>query len=214
MVSSPRAANSKQLRRARIAEVATGLFLERGFEAVSIAEIAELAGVSKMTVTNHFPLKEDLVFDEFVGDLGDIRAALDPVTGLGSAIDALEDHCAARELEGPVYRALRGIDGVSTWPSFAGMILASRALTSRFHTHYLEVRDVITAALDGRIGEDQLGIAAWLSAETMHFIDWWPVEAVRDGLPVAHIAAERGGVREYAFAALRSGLVHLPDRGR
>jgi AcrR family transcriptional regulator len=37
------------LTRARIAHVATGLFLERGFDDVTIAEVAAAAGVSKET---------------------------------------------------------------------------------------------------------------------------------------------------------------------
>jgi AcrR family transcriptional regulator len=38
------------------------LFEERGFDAVSVAEIARVADFSEMTVFNHFPTKEDLVF--------------------------------------------------------------------------------------------------------------------------------------------------------
>jgi len=38
------------------------LFEERGFGAVSVAEIARAADFSEMTVFNHFPTKEDLVF--------------------------------------------------------------------------------------------------------------------------------------------------------
>ncbi|GAA3091137.1 hypothetical protein GCM10020254_40120 [Streptomyces goshikiensis] len=53
----------KRETRDRLAHVATLLFIERGFEQVTIAEIAEAAHVSKMTVSNYFPLKEDLVFD-------------------------------------------------------------------------------------------------------------------------------------------------------
>ncbi|MGH8916994.1 MAG: TetR/AcrR family transcriptional regulator, partial [Actinomycetes bacterium] len=49
--------------RARIAEVAAGLFVERGYDAVTVAEIARQAGVSSVTVFNHFPRKEDLYLD-------------------------------------------------------------------------------------------------------------------------------------------------------
>ena len=53
----------KQQTRAAISAVATGMFIERGFAAVTIADVAAAAEVSKMTVTNYFPRKEDLVFD-------------------------------------------------------------------------------------------------------------------------------------------------------
>jgi AcrR family transcriptional regulator len=45
-----------------IAETARRLFAERGFEAVSVAEIAREAEVSVATVFNYFPTKEDLVY--------------------------------------------------------------------------------------------------------------------------------------------------------
>lgn len=49
--------------RQAISDVATGLFLERGFDNVTVAEIAEAANVARMTVFNYFPRKEDLFFD-------------------------------------------------------------------------------------------------------------------------------------------------------
>lgn len=49
--------------RARIVEVASRLFLERGYDPVTVAEIAREAGVSSVTVFNHFPRKEDLFLD-------------------------------------------------------------------------------------------------------------------------------------------------------
>ena len=52
--------------RARIAEVAARLFLERGFDAVTVADVAREAGVSSVTVFNHFPRKEDLLLDRTV----------------------------------------------------------------------------------------------------------------------------------------------------
>src|SRR5947207_2869605 len=45
-----------------IAESARTLFAERGFEAVTVAEIARAADVSPQTVFNYFPTKEDLVY--------------------------------------------------------------------------------------------------------------------------------------------------------
>ena len=56
-------AQKKHETRKTISDVATRLFIRDGFEDVTIAEIAAEARVAKMTVTNHFPRKEDLVFD-------------------------------------------------------------------------------------------------------------------------------------------------------
>ncbi|MFD9123836.1 TetR/AcrR family transcriptional regulator [Kitasatospora sp. NPDC059571] len=53
----------KQQTRARISGAAAGLFVSRGFDAVSVAEVAEAAEVSKMTVFNYFPRKEELLLD-------------------------------------------------------------------------------------------------------------------------------------------------------
>jgi AcrR family transcriptional regulator len=53
----------KELTRQRISAVATRLFLERGFDRVTVAEVARAADVSTKTVFNYFPRKEDLYFD-------------------------------------------------------------------------------------------------------------------------------------------------------
>jgi AcrR family transcriptional regulator len=54
----------KEQTRQCIAETAMGLFIERGFDHVTVAEVASAAGVSEKTVFNYFPTKEDLFFDE------------------------------------------------------------------------------------------------------------------------------------------------------
>jgi AcrR family transcriptional regulator len=52
----------KQRTRAHIADTARRLFAERGFEQVTIAEIAREAEVAPATVFNYFPTKEDLFY--------------------------------------------------------------------------------------------------------------------------------------------------------
>ena len=54
----------KQQTRQAIAAAALRLFTERGFEQVTIAEIAEAADVSVNTVFNYFPTKEHLFFSQ------------------------------------------------------------------------------------------------------------------------------------------------------
>ncbi len=53
----------KRATRQHISDIATRLFTERGFEQVTIDDVAAAADVSKMTVFNYFPRKEDLFFD-------------------------------------------------------------------------------------------------------------------------------------------------------
>ncbi|QDK37550.1 TetR/AcrR family transcriptional regulator [Bdellovibrio sp. NC01] len=54
----------KQKTRKAISDMATQLFIERGYANITTAEIAERAEVSLPTLFNYFPTKESLVFDE------------------------------------------------------------------------------------------------------------------------------------------------------
>lgn len=53
----------KEMTRQAISNVATRLFVERGFDKVSVTDIADEAEVARKTVFNYFRRKEDLVFD-------------------------------------------------------------------------------------------------------------------------------------------------------
>jgi AcrR family transcriptional regulator len=55
-------ARKKEQTRQLIAETARRLFTERGFERVTVAEVARAADVAEQTVFNYFPSKEDLVY--------------------------------------------------------------------------------------------------------------------------------------------------------
>jgi AcrR family transcriptional regulator len=62
-IPSDRRSRKRLATRQGISNVATRLFLERGFDPVTVDEIAAAADVGRMTVFNHFPRKEDLFFD-------------------------------------------------------------------------------------------------------------------------------------------------------
>lgn len=62
-MASDRRSRKRLATRRAISEVADRLFRERGFENVTVDEIATAADVGRMTVFNHFARKEDLFFD-------------------------------------------------------------------------------------------------------------------------------------------------------
>lgn len=81
----------KQRTREQIAATALRLFAERGFEAVTVAEVARTAGVTEKTVFNHFATKEDLVYggdERFEAALADAVDARPPGTPVAAAVGA------------------------------------------------------------------------------------------------------------------------------
>jgi AcrR family transcriptional regulator len=130
----------KQQTRQAISDTATRLFLECGFEAVTIAEIAAAAQVAKMTVTNYFPRKEDLALDyheTFTAVLA--RTVASRAEG-ESALAALR-----REFLAAVERhdAVAGFSG----RGFARMIADSPGLTARLRELHDQREDALAHVL-------------------------------------------------------------------
>jgi len=75
--------------RTSISDIATRLFFERGFDNVTVDAIAEAADVSRMTVFNHFPRKEDMFFDLDAEGREELIQALRTRDPKVSPIDAL-----------------------------------------------------------------------------------------------------------------------------
>jgi AcrR family transcriptional regulator len=82
----------KQRTREAIADTAMRLFVERGFDSVTVAEVAEAAGVSEKTVFNYFPTKEDLFFDEVDAKEAALVAAIRDRKPEESVLAALRRH--------------------------------------------------------------------------------------------------------------------------
>lgn len=165
----------KRQTRQRISDIATGLILERGFDAVTVAEIADAADVSVNTVYNYFPAKEDLFLDR----------------GL-DMVDRLSRWVRGRRVgESPADAVLRElrvlVEGVSPtvglfdgYADFMEVITASPALRSRLWALRQETLTDLEATLRAEAGPapghlpelvaGQLGWAygtvfAWIGAE-------------------------------------------------
>src|ERR1700680_2112894 len=63
----------KRLMRQQLSDTATEMFMERGFDAVRVTEIAEACGVSEKTVFNYFPTKESLILDRLESTMASLR---------------------------------------------------------------------------------------------------------------------------------------------
>jgi len=150
----------KQETRQAISDIATVMFADRGFDEVTIAEVADAAGVAKMTVTNYFPHKEDLVFDR-------AEAVIRHPADVIAARAAGESMLAAirRDYAEAIARADVTL-GLSS-PAFVSMILNSPALTARVR-EMLDQREQALgdaiAAETGTDGPQQRLVAALLAA--------------------------------------------------
>jgi AcrR family transcriptional regulator len=133
----------KQEARQAISRTAMAMFAAHGFDEVTISQIADAARVSKMTVTNYFPRKEDLVFDRaeaIIASLADAAAARAPGESLLAAIrrDYAERIAAGDVTLGP------------PTATFARMVLGSHVLTSRAR----EIADLTEQALGDAIAAE------------------------------------------------------------
>lgn len=188
--------------RARIAEVAARLFLERGFDSVSVAEVARQAGVSSVTVFNHFPRKEDLFLDRSV-DAADLlhsvvgdRAGADVVTSLRDAtLRLLDDR-----------HPLSGLDDRSI--PFFRTVAASPVLIARARGIAAELQRDFAEQLDRDPtfdGDGTLLAAFFIAGYGSVLVD--TARRLVAGAPPGEVAADHRARLERLFDALRGGVV-------
>jgi AcrR family transcriptional regulator len=130
--------------RSGISEAAIGLFLERGYDQVSVAEIAEAAEVSKRTLFAYFPTKDDLVLHRFA-DHEDEPARVVRSRAPGVApLPALHAHLrAALERRDP-------ITGLCDHPEvvrFYRLLLDTPALSAALVRYHARGEEALAAAL-------------------------------------------------------------------
>lgn len=128
--------DKKAATRLAISDIATALFLEKGFDAVSVADVAKAAKVSKMTVFNYFARKEDLLFDRDDEARHLMRAAM--LSGEAPLVDRMQ--VLAKQLvkvEHPFTKWTAGTE------KFFDIVRASPALVARLR----ELRETSEASL-------------------------------------------------------------------
>lgn len=192
--------------RARISEVATRLFLERGFDAVSVAEVAREAGVSSVTVFNHFPRKEDLLLDRQVDAVDLLRHAVRDRPAGVDALGALQE--LTRRLADD-RTPLSGLDERSG--PFFRTVAASPALVARARAIAADLEQVLAEELE-RDGAVQ-GAAALLAPFFVAGYASVLIASARrllDDEPASSIVDEHHARLDDLFTALRQGVGPSP----
>jgi len=161
VVDGLRERKKRAVRRA-ISDTATRLFMTKGFDNTSVAEIADVVGVSAQTVLNYFPAKTDLFFDEDDWYAGPPQAVRDecPRTSPAAAVrDWYLADLQRRHDEGH-------LDGLA---AYVQTIADSDALRRRRLDDLAALTDALRAALDdtsadGSAWDGQLSAAILTSA--------------------------------------------------
>jgi AcrR family transcriptional regulator len=142
-----------------ISNAATRLFFERGFDRVTVDEIAAAADVGRMTVFNHFPRKEDMFFDrdeEVRETLRDALRQRDPRVAPIETLRLLAHRLAAEQ--SPFVRFTDGSQG------FIETIERSETLKARARAIRDELAQVVAAALAECVGREPADPDAQLAA--------------------------------------------------
>jgi AcrR family transcriptional regulator len=173
MTSPPDRRSRKRLAtRQGISDAATRLFLERGFDEVTVDEIADAADVGRMTVFNHFPRKEDMFFDRDEEGREMLRAALRKRVPEVAPIEALR------------LLAHRLVEDESPFVNFSAAsqrfiqtIEASETLKARARAIRDELAQVVTVALSECVGREPTDPDAQLAAGLL--LTTWTVAFVQ-----------------------------------
>jgi AcrR family transcriptional regulator len=198
----------KKLRtRLLIAETARRLFAERGFEAVSVAEVARGAEVSEATVFNYFPTKEDLVYfgmeafeEELLDAIRNRPAGMSVLDAFGRFVIQPRGLLAAGDET--AQEALLSV---------TRMIAASPALLTRERHILARYIESVAALLQEETGAGPNELVPWVVASTLvglhgALIDYVRRRLVEDTPDVHRLARELRREGKMAIELLREGL--------
>jgi AcrR family transcriptional regulator len=197
----------KERTRQTISEAAIGLFLEKGFDAVPVAEVAAAAEVSKPTLFRYFPTKEDLALHRFA-DHEDEAARV--VTGRGAGVaplDALRAHVlAGLERREPV----TGLCDHPAVLAFQRLLYGTPALVARLHAYQGRSEAALAAALDddGSGAGLDARLAAGQIVAVLRILAEDNVRRIAAGESADDVYPDAVAAVEGAFRTLRNGLAY------
>jgi AcrR family transcriptional regulator len=196
----------KQQTRQLILDTASHLFVERGFDGVTVTEIARAAELSEMTVFNYFPTKEDLVFGRMEFFEEQLMAAVQQRAPEESAVAAF-----GRML-------LAGIDQLAARTEMiaraAMLIRASPALQAREREITARYAAQLAGVFTAETGSAHDDIEAWTAASALMAVHRGLLEHVRNavlaGRRGAQLSKDAIAQASRALARLESGLADYP----
>ncbi|AKV00613.1 transcriptional regulator, TetR family [Labilithrix luteola] len=199
----------KRETRKRISDVATALFMMRGFDAVTVLEVAEAANVSKMTVFNYFPRKEDMFFDRDEESRELIRQALlerrkgtSPLSALRSLVRRLVEE------RHPFAKFDAGIAGFwKTVTDSAALTMRAREMRGELER---DLAELLVASAGGRKPDPRAKLLAGMiaSAGTVAYAEG--LRRVRAGESSARARKAFVALLERCFRSVAAGFADTP----
>lgn len=185
-----------------LSDVAIRLFLERGFDAVPVAEVAAAAEVSKPTLFRYFPAKEDLVLYRIAdheGEAARIVAGADV-----PPLDALRRHF----LDGlRRYDPVTGLNDAPEVLAFHSLLYGTPALAARVMAYQERSEAALAEVLGGDL-DARLAAAQIVAVQRVLALENW--RRIAAGERAVELRAEAEAAAERAFGRLEAGLPGLP----
>ncbi|MDQ0934359.1 AcrR family transcriptional regulator [Streptomyces turgidiscabies] len=196
----------KQQTYQHVSDIAITLFLEKGFAAVSVAEIAAAAGISKPTLFRYFPAKEDLVLHRFA-DHEDEAARVVRAAGAGvSPVDALRRHFLdGLSREDPV----TGLNAAPGVLAFHRLLYGTPSLVARAYEYQQRSEAVLAVALGDTLAA-RLAAGQIIAVQRILAQENW--RRIAAGEAVEAVREDAVAAAEGAFGQLEAGLPWLRSR--
>ena len=195
-VTGLRAAKKDRTRQA-LSEAAIALFLERGFDAVSVADIAAAAEVSKPTLFRYFATKEDLVLHRFADHQGEsARVVLGRGVGV-SPVAALRGHFLAGLDQ---FDPVTGLNDHPQVVAFHQLVFGTPSLAGRLNDYVMADEEALAEALGPGI-EARLRAAQVIAVHRVLARANW--QKIADGRTARAVRPEAVADAGLAFALLR-----------